>query len=74
MNRQYITPTPVSEASNSRGSDVPVPFVIGLTNTGPNTTHQFIVVALTVVESAVSLTERVGFLARGDQIALRREA
>jgi len=50
---------------------MPIAFVIGLTDTGPNATHQLVMMGLTVVESTVGLSEGVGLLARGDQIALR---
>jgi len=50
---------------------MPVPFVIGLSDTRPNATHQFIVVALAIMETTVGLSEGVSLLARGDQIALR---
>jgi hypothetical protein len=51
-----------------------VTFVIGLPDTRPNATHQFVVVTLAVVESTIGLSERIGFLAGGDQVTFGREA
>tara|TARA_Y100001958_G_scaffold150836_1_gene135103 strand:- start:2169 stop:2405 length:237 start_codon:yes stop_codon:yes gene_type:complete len=53
---------------------VAVAFVVRFPDTGPNAVHEFVVVLGTIVESAVSFTERVGFLSRGDEITLGRKA
>lgn len=68
-----ISRLPRWRASNGCGSDMTVAFVIRLTNSRPNTAHQFIVVTLAVMESAVSLPEGVGFFSGGDQVALGRK-
>jgi hypothetical protein len=51
-----------------------VAFVVGLANTRPDAAHQFIVMGLTVVETPVGLSERVGFLPRGDQVTFGRKS
>jgi len=44
-----------------------VPLVVGLTDTGPNAPHEFIVVRLAVVETSVGFTEGIGLLSGGNE-------
>jgi len=44
-----------------------VPLVVGLTDTGPNAPHEFIVVRLAIVEPSVDFAERIGLLTNNDK-------
>ena len=56
---------------NCSGGYMTVFFVIRLSNSRPNTVHQFFMVFLAIMESAVCLPERVGFLACGYEVSFR---
>ena len=57
----------------SRGN-MSIFFVIGFPNPRPYTTHQFIMVFCTIVESSVRFSERVSLLSGSDQVSFRRES
>ena len=57
------------QASNGGRGNVPVTFVVGLADARPNAPHQLVMVGLTIVKAAVSFTEGISFLARGNQIS-----
>ena len=60
--------------SNSSGCNVAIAFVVWLSNTGPDTIHQLFMVLLAVMEAAIGFSEGVSFLARSDEVPLRRES
>ena len=55
---------------NGRRCDVTIAFVIRFANPGPNPVHQLIMVVVAVMKAAIGFTERVGLLARSDEVSL----
>jgi hypothetical protein len=48
-------------------------FVIGLTNSGPNAPHEFIMMPRAIVEATIGFPEGIRLLSRCDEVTFGRE-